>query len=277
MTPTLADVRIATLERPDGARIVHEVGGSGPALVFAHGLGGNHTSWFQQVPAFIDRHRVVTFSHRGFGPSSAPGGTPDPADYAGDLIALLDHLGIERAVVVAQSMGGWTAVEAALSAPGRIAGIVFACTTGPFDYDGLGDPAVAAWREGTRAKGDALRARRIHVAAGARLAEDDPALMTLYHQLDRLNAGLDKDRIGKRLREMRVRGAADAARLGCPALFVAGEEDIVICPRGLQRVAAMIPGARYVEVPASGHSVYFERAAMFNTLVRRFLDDIGWR
>ena len=56
------------LDRPD-CRLYYETEGQGPALVFAHGLGGNHLSWWQQVPHFRDRYTCVTFAHRGFSPS----------------------------------------------------------------------------------------------------------------------------------------------------------------------------------------------------------------
>ena len=57
------------------ASIFYDVAGSGPALIFAHGLGGNHISWWQQVPHFRDRYTCVTFAHRGFSPSrEEPGG-----------------------------------------------------------------------------------------------------------------------------------------------------------------------------------------------------------
>src|SRR5262249_45302737 len=77
------------LERP-GCRLYYEVTGAGPAIMFAHGLGGNHLSWWQQVPHFAGRYTCVTFAHRGFAPSSEIPGGPDPADYAGDLAALID-------------------------------------------------------------------------------------------------------------------------------------------------------------------------------------------
>ncbi len=109
------------LDRPD-CRLYYEVEGAGPMLVFAHGLGGNHLSWWQQVPHFRDRYTCVTFAHRGFAPSSAPPGGPDPADYAGDLAALVDHLGASDIRIVAQSMGGWTALEYALAHPDARAG-----------------------------------------------------------------------------------------------------------------------------------------------------------
>ena len=70
----------------------YEAVGSGPAIVFAHGLGGNQMSWWQQVAHFAPRWTCVTFAHRGLYPSSAIDGGPDPADYADDLNALVSHL-----------------------------------------------------------------------------------------------------------------------------------------------------------------------------------------
>lgn len=276
MSRAIPQFSSARLERPDGAVIHYEVAGEGPPMVFAHGLGGNHMSWWQSAPVFAQNHKVVVFSHRGFSPSVAPGGLPDPKLYAGDLVALLDTLSIPKAVIVGQSMGGWTAVETALSAPERVAGIVMACTSGSFDYDHFGDAAVKAWREAAPGAIAALVERGVHRAAGARMADEQPDLHALYQAIDRLTAGLDKNEVGNRIRAMRTRGAEDAAKIACPALFVIGEEDLLICPRGIELVAGTLPKARAVTVPVSGHSVYFERATLFNATVEGFLAEIGW-
>lgn len=276
MLTTIPPTRAFRFSRPDGAELAVEMSGAGPPLIFAHGLGGNHLSWFQQVVVFAATNTCIAFSHRGFAPSTDPAGTPDPRLYAGDLLALLDHLNIPKAVIVGQSMGGWTAVETALAAPDRVAGVVLACTTGSFDYDGFGDDEVARWRAAAPTAIDALVARGIHRAAGARMAEENPTLHGLYQAIDRVNHALDKNEIGNRIRAMRVRGPADATRMRCPVLCVTGEDDLLIAPRGVALVASHMPNARVAVVPASGHSVYFERAAIFNALVSRFLGEIGW-
>src|SRR5215510_6562411 len=131
--------RIGSLQRP-GCRIHYEVTGEGPALVFAHGLGGNQLSWWQQVAHFAPRYTCVAFAHRGFAPSSALPGGPDPADYADDLAALIDHLGLADVRVVAQSMGGWTAVEYALRRTGKLRALVLASTTGTIDPARMREP-----------------------------------------------------------------------------------------------------------------------------------------
>ena len=70
------------------------------AIVFAHGAGGNHASWFQQVPFFSRAHRVITFDHRGFGQSADTNGQ-GRGSFVNDLRALLDHLGVQKASLVA--------------------------------------------------------------------------------------------------------------------------------------------------------------------------------
>src|SRR3990172_9142703 len=121
------------LERP-GARVYYEVSGSGPALVFAHGLGGNHITWWQQVPAFSDRYTCVVFAHRGFAPSTEEPGGPGAAAFADDLEALIDHLGLADVRLVAQSMGGWTCLAYALRHPERVRALVMCDTTGTLNH-----------------------------------------------------------------------------------------------------------------------------------------------
>src|SRR5262245_47896698 len=115
----------------DGFRLYYEdSGGTGPAVLFLHGAGGNHLSWWQQVPVFAEAYRCVTVVQRGFGRSPDVAGGPGPAALGTDAIALLDHLGIDRAALVAQSMGGRSAVSAAVHAPERFWAIVMANTVG---------------------------------------------------------------------------------------------------------------------------------------------------
>ena len=104
---TVPGTKRGLLERP-GCRVYYEITGSGPPLIFAHGLGSSHLPWWQQVPHFIDRYTCVTFAHRGYPPGSEIG-VPDPQDFADDLVALIEHLQLPDVRLVAQSMGGWTA------------------------------------------------------------------------------------------------------------------------------------------------------------------------
>jgi 3-oxoadipate enol-lactonase len=254
-----------------GAQLYYEVCGDGPAVVFLHGLGGNHLSWWRQVPAFARRHTVVTYATRGLAPSRAEILPPDPAAFAGDLEAVLDHLGIERCALVAQSMGGWASVEFALASPARVSALVLAATSGTFDVRRLDPAAFDAWAAKAEAARGALRKDGIHPAAGGRLAESDPALHHLYLSIDALAAtgGLDKEALRAKLK--RSRPPEDAAKLACPVLLAMGEEDIVFPSFLAPRLAAKMRAARHVEFPRAGHSAYFERADEFNEAVASFL------
>src|SRR5205823_9357726 len=86
--------RVVGRLRRDGAEIYYEVAGEGPPIVFAHGLGGNQLSWWQQIPHFAARHTCVAFAHRGFPPSSAVAGDRAPDAYADDLATLIQELNL---------------------------------------------------------------------------------------------------------------------------------------------------------------------------------------
>jgi pimeloyl-ACP methyl ester carboxylesterase len=249
------------LERPD-CRIYYEVTGSGPALVFAHGLGGNHLSWWQQVAYFAPRFTCVTFAHRGFLPSTNPPGGPDPRDYRNDLGALIDHLGLSDVRLVAQSMGGWTCLEYALARPDKVEALVLASTTGTFAPSSPPPPRAAGPDDG------------VHPAAGRRMAEEQPALHFLYREIDDLNRALDKASLREKLFRSRTRRAAELAALKVPTLVMIGEEDIVIPPPAMRELAAAIPGAKVIAVPDAGHSIYFERPELFNSEVNRFISKL---
>ena len=239
------------------AEIYYEVHGQGPGIVFAHGLGGNHMTWWQQVPFFSERYTCVTFAARGFYPSS---GDADPARNAEDLVALIDHLGLTRVTLVAQSMGGWACVSYTLNHPEKVRGLVMASTLG-----GLRSPELFLGRADRDA---GLFGRGIHPAAGERMAREQPALHLLYRLIDRLSLGLDKAALIPRLMAERDTEPAVLAGSPVPLLFIVGREDWGDAE--LEWLRAHFPGRRIEVIPDAGHSVYFERPDKFNALVAEF-------
>jgi pimeloyl-ACP methyl ester carboxylesterase len=269
--------RAGWIDRPD-ARIRYEVTGQGPAIVFAHGLGGCLFSWWQQVAHFATRHTCVAFSHRGFFPSTAPAEGPDPAQYAGDVAALVDELGLGDIRMVCQSMGGWSGVEYALLRPGRVKALVLAATTGSLDPRQMRQPQrgrLEAWSRDSAAARSDLLARDILPAAGARMAEEQPALHQLYTHIHGLSQGFDREAVRARLHAARNRAPADFAAAQTPVMFVPCEEDVVIPPFAPEGMAPDIPGARVSPLPRAGHSGHFEHAAAFNAKVEAFFAEVA--
>src|SRR5580698_3167117 len=116
-------------------------GGAGPVVVFSHGLLMNHTMFAAQVEALRDAYRVVTWDERGHGEAEHDG-TWSYWDSAADVLALLDHLGVERAVLAGMSQGGFVSLRAALIAPDRVRALVLNDSQA-----GQEDPAAAPGHE----------------------------------------------------------------------------------------------------------------------------------
>lgn len=263
--------------RVEGGELYYEVTGRGPVIVFAHGLGGNHMSWWQQVSHFQRTHTCVTFAHRGFFPSSLDAGQPDPRRYAEDLKVLLDHLLIERAHLVGQSMGGWTVIEYCVRHPARVSSVVLSATTGSIDpgrMSSLDASEFARWKSDSENSAQSIRSAGIHPAAGARMAREQPSLHLLYQQIDGLSRHLDKEVVRAGLYGLRVREPAELAATAVPVLLISPDEDIVIAPPALRALARELPGATLAALPATGHSPYFERAPDFNRCLDEFFAKI---
>src|SRR5918996_5667733 len=107
-----------------GARVRYEEHGSGPAVIFSHGLLMDREMFAPQVDAFRDDYRCVVWDERGHGETRSEGSFTY-WDLAADLIGLLDHLEVERVVAVGMSQGGFLSTRAALKNPDRIAALAF--------------------------------------------------------------------------------------------------------------------------------------------------------
>jgi pimeloyl-ACP methyl ester carboxylesterase len=265
--------RSGQLQRPD-CSIYYETAGSGPALVFAHGLGGNHLSWWQQVAHFAPRYTCVAFAHRGFTPSSPVPGASAPDAYADDLAALVDELGLKEVRLVAQSMGGWTCLEYALRHPAKVRALIMASTSGALDFRqlaGAGEAEIGQWLQRAPKVIADLEARDILAAHGERMALEQPAPAILYRQISQLTPADFKAAVRGKIFQMRNQRPELLAKLPMPVLFLTGEEDCLFPAAAGAKFAALAPRGRAVCVPQSGHSVYFERPAEFNRIVDEFL------
>jgi pimeloyl-ACP methyl ester carboxylesterase len=250
----------------NGIELYYESHGSGPAVVFAHGAGGNHLSWWQQIPHFATQFRCIAFDHRAFGLSRDGEGEARLGRrmFHEDLRALLDYLDVEDTRIVAQSMGGRTAVGFAWRNPGRCKALVLAGTTG-----GAVDDAIrglqAAYRET-----DVGRKTLTHRAISPALRERDERLEFLYRSINRLNPPRAKDFLAP-LPGYKGSSATLLAEAGFPVLFLVGQHDAVTPPEIIEQCHRGVPGSRLAVIEESGHSTYFEQPRAFNEAVMEFL------
>ena len=249
----------------DNDEFYYEDCGEGPAIVLAHGVGGNHASWFYQVETLSRSYRVITFDHRGFGRSSDLAGL-GRSGFVSDLAALLDHLSIQRAVLVGQSMGGGTCLSFAAAHPERCAALVMASSLHAVQEDEEVAAIMAAAREATR---DLPQLERVLDAA---FRAEHPHQARLYAALASFNR---TDRQGL-TGEWPGLIAPDAMGGGKPVLFMAGLTDPVFPIEAVRAVQAKTPGSFLVEFDA-GHSVFFEQPAAFSDSLLSFLTACGIR
>ena len=244
--------------------------GSGPAVLFAHGAGGNALSWWQQVPAFRERYRVITFDHRAFGRSPDIEDGPGRIAFGTDTLALLDHLDVDRVHFVAHSMGGRTAFGLFSRAPERVASITYSGTNG------------GVTSEETRARKQELEAEGYFEGSPLRRAlaepfyDRSPELAFLYRQLRGINPPRPRDFLAPSRRRLNYRGttATRLAESGIPILWVVGEHDRIVAPELIEASHQLTPGSRMHVVAGAGHSGYFERPDDWNAAVLGFIDAV---
>ena len=242
-----------------------------PTVVLAPSLGTTLEMWRPQVPELRRHLRVVRYDHRGHGRSPVPPGPYELDELSGDVLRLLDDLGVGAAHVCGVSLGGMTAMRLAMAAPQRVARLVLVCTSAR-----LGPPQ--AWTEraaavragGITAVADTVISRWFTPAWAA--AHPDPvaqmrALLLAtppegYAACCEAIAGMDL--------------LADLPRIRARTLVVAGAEDPVTPPAHARAIAERIPDARLEILSSAAHLANVEHPeAVARLLLEHLLDGPG--
>lgn len=219
-----------------------DTGGDGPPLVLMHPGWGDSAIWDPVIGRLAARHRVIRYDARGYGRSPAPAA---PFTQLGDLVAVLDHLGLDRAALVAHSGSGGPAICLALDQPDRVSALILVAP-GVEDYPWpQDDPYLAEFgallqagdREGLAALG-----LRTWAAAGA-----DPAAQAQIR-----SAVAAFFAIGDLMRP----DPPAYPRLGeikAPSVLAIGDLDYAMVRDCAGRIAQAIPGCRLILVPGADH------------------------
>jgi 3-oxoadipate enol-lactonase len=237
-----ASDRFLTSAKLEDFDFYYEVHGEGPAVVFAHGSGGTHMSWWQQVPVLSQHYTCITIDHRTFGYSRDMPGGPGRRAFVQDLKGLLDKLGV----------------------------LIMSDTTG-----GYSNPEIANLRR----KFPPVTAS-IATAFAPDFATREPARLFLYREISALTLGGGLAASGGPPSPS-AQSAAPAAASGTdlrpvldkkiPVLFIVGDQDMLIPPPIVEAMHRQMPGSELARVAGAGHSVYFERPEDYNRLLLEFL------
>lgn len=247
----------------NGAHLYYEQHGEGEDLVFLHGAGGNHLVWWQQLAEFTAHYRCTVYDARGWGRSRGEMALGRFA-LGTDLIALLDHLGMESVHIVAQSMGGRAVAGLLRLDAGRAKSIVYSGTNG-----GVANERIRRLQDQLRD----LRGNgglREH-ALSAEFEQREPALSLLYRQLNAINPPRPRGMLGRPPPTCRGSMHETIAAAGVPVLFVVGEHDLITSPELIGEAQRLVPGAQLAVIEGAGHSAYFENPVAWNAAVGDFL------
>jgi pimeloyl-ACP methyl ester carboxylesterase len=263
-----------------GGRLAYDEAGEGRALLLLHAGVTDRRMWDDVLPALARSHRVVRYDTRGYGETRQLEDVP--YSNRADAIAVLDHLGIERATIVGVSRAGSIALDTALEFPSRISGVVHvAGGVGGFETD-VTPEEEAAFEESERLEE----------------ARDWPALVDAELRLWVDGLGQPSDRVApavrERVREMLVdlhrdhadepldqvivlepRAAARLSELRVPVLVISGELDTPETNAAGRYLAENLPGARHEVIAGVAHLPPMERPAAFTSIVESFLDANG--
>lgn len=254
-----------------GHAIHYEVSGHGDAIVFAHSFLCDGSMFAHQVAALQRRWRVINVDLRGHGRSGAALTPVNFYDFADDVIAVLDAERIEQAVWVGLSIGGFTALRAALKRPGRVRALVL------LDTDAGASPFILRVRDRLmrgvlKALGpSAVMPPMMAIMFGRTTRREQPALCEAYRQRF-LAVGLPSILTVSRAISARDDLVPRLGEVDCPTLVVVGEEDAALPVAMSGRLAAGIHGAEMVVIPRAGHLSALEAPESVTRAIEHFLD-----
>ena len=262
----------------NGARVNYAEMGSGPPVVFIHGLSGCWQNWLENIPNFARRHRVVAVDLAGFGESELPHEEISIPGYGRFIDAFLGEIGIERAALVGNSMGGFIAAETAIAHPSRVDRLVLVSAAG---LDRIGSTRVTVLNRAARLfnpAGAAVMARREHLVRRPRLRR--MMLLGVARYPERLSpelcfevaSGAGKPGFIDALSAIAAYDFRDRLPgTSVPTLIIWGRNDRIVPVASAYEYERLIPGARRVIFEDTGHLPMLERPARFNALVEEFL------
>ena len=254
---------------PRGIDIAYDDVGTGLPVVFIHGFPHNRTLWAPQLGGLLTRARCIAPDLRGFGDSEVRGPyTMD--DYADDVIAVLDALQIDRAVIAGLSMGGYVAFAIWRRHRERVRALILADTRAGADSDETRakrrEMIALARARGTGAVADA----QIGGMVGRTTREKHPDIGDEVHRM--LTMAPVEGVIGALEAMMnRPDSTPTLATIDVPTLIIVGDEDVLTPPKEARAMHDRIAGSRLEILAGAGHVSNVERPAAFNHVASEFL------
>jgi 3-oxoadipate enol-lactonase len=254
----------------EGRSLYYEEAGEGPAIVLGHSFFCSGEMWRYQVPVLAKSHRVITLDYRGHGRSSPVREDLDVYDLMDDTLVVLDHLGVEQAIWAGLSVGGMTAMRAALKFPERVRALIL------LDTDAGAERSWIKMKNRPMGAGTRLLGLRPFLPAivkamfGPTTCRENPQLVeewkgrfaaadaeSMRHYLEAL---MRRDSVAPHLEDIQV-----------PVLVVVGAEDRALPPALSRKIADALPNSSLVEIPRAGHLCTLEQPEAVTAAMLEFV------
>ena len=270
-----------TLKTDDGLKLYYEETGAGVPIIFVHEFAGDYRTWEAQVRHFSRRYRCVTYNARGYPPSDVPAEVESYSQQHArdDIRSVMDGLGIQRAHVVGNSMGGFAALHFGMGCSDRaLSCVVAGCGYGahPAQYAQFQAQSRALAKTMLEEGMVKVAATYGHGAARLQLQAKDPHGFAEFIRTfsEHSAQGSANTMLGYQARRPSLYDlTADMARIAVPVLIIAGDEDDPVLEPSLL-MKRTIPGAALAVLPGSGHMTNLEEPALFNRLLEDFFHQV---
>ena len=254
------------IERPAG-RLFYQFDGpvDRPVVMLSNSLGTDHGLWDPQVPELAKRYRVLRYDNRGHGRSDEPTGPLTIADLGGDVVTLLDALGLERVTFMGLSIGGMIGMWLGANAAPRIERLVLCNTSAYLGNPDLWNQRIAAVRQGGL-KSILPSVIERWFTPGFRASNPQAIEKTSRMMLATKPSGYIA--LCEAIRDMDQRASIGAIR--APTLVICGSQDVATTPTNAKAIVDAVAGARLVTLEAA-HISNVEQANRFTAAVTEFL------
>jgi pimeloyl-ACP methyl ester carboxylesterase len=253
----------------NGRAVGYDDVGTGVPVLFLHGFPHNRSLWSPQLGALAVPARTMSMDLRGFGDSAAGG--PGSVDrYADDAAALLDALGVDRAVICGLSMGGYATLAFWRRHRNRVRALVLCDTRATADSDEARQARLAMQVMAQERGSMAVANQMITGMVGRTTREKNPELVDEMHRMMSL---APVQGIVDALDALRTRPDATPSLPGIdvPTLIVVGDEDVLTPVKESRAMQLAIAGSRLEVIAGAGHVSNVERPAAFNHVLSEFL------
>jgi pimeloyl-ACP methyl ester carboxylesterase len=258
----------------NGRQMSYREAGNGTPIVLLHAFPLNSSMWDEQLSFLSKRFHIIAPDLRGFGHSESSGGQYSIDEMAADVASLLQLIGIDSAVLVGLSMGGYVAMAFYRNHPQLVRALVLADTRPGADTPEARDRRHKSAQRAETDGAGAIADDMLPVLLGPTTLKSRPDVVERARRITESNSpsGIAS---GQRAMAARLDSTELMKSVSVPTLVIVGSEDGLTPAADAEKLRDAIRGARLEVIPAAGHLSNLEQPELFSQAIERFVDSLA--